>query len=717
MLRWGAGWALLAWLALAGAAAAQPRLPTDQPVLLTADQVTYDQELGLVTATGKVEITQGERILMADSVSYNERDGKVAASGNVSLLEPTGEVVFADYVELTDEMRNGFIKSVRMLLADNSRFAAAAGERRDGNVTVLERAVYSPCELCPKDPTRPPLWQIRAVKVTHNQETKRVEYQDATLEAFGVPVLYTPYFRHADPTVKRESGILSPSVTNNNYFGPRLKLPYYWAIAPDRDATITPQYSLKEGLQLGAEYRQRTLSGEYRLQGSGTWVDERDNNGDKTGDQEFRGHFRADGRFRLDEQFRWGYNVFRSTDDTYLRRYNIQGGRANTLVSRAFLEGINGRQYMALNGYSFQGLRPDDDPGSTPLVLPMFDYSFQGQPGEHGGRFGLDANMLSLYRTDGTDVRRLSVTGSWHLPYYAPAGDVYTLTAQLRADGYWINEGVDGSNPQGAEESALTGRVLPLLALDWRYPWVRAEDNVRLLVEPIAALVLTPYGGNPSRIPNEDSQSFEFDDTNLFSLSRFPGLDRYDSGPRLNYGLKLGAYGNSGGYTEVLAGQSLRPKRDDTFAPGSGLIEPESDYVGRLTVAPSRFLNLTDRVRLDQESGSLRRHEVIASAGPEALRLSLSYALLDRALFTDELQDREAIGVGLTSRLTKYWWFTASHLRNIGNDGGSLRSFGGLRYTDECFDILLFVDRTFVVDRDIRPSTTIGVEFRLVNLN
>lgn len=716
MRRLAAAAAALVVIVLAVVAAAETRPRSDVPTLLSADEVAYDQDLGLITASGKVEIAQGQRVLLADKVTYNERTGDVTASGNVSLLEPTGDVLFADYVELTDELKNGFIRDVRVLLADNSRLAANTADRRDGNTTILDRAVYSPCNLCPTDPTRPPLWQIKAVKVVHDQQAKVIEYKDATMEVFGLPVAYLPYFRHPDPTVDRQSGLLMPSFSRNDYFGLRARVPYYWALGSDREAIVTPELSEKEGAQLQAEYRQRTEKGEFFIDGSGTYVDERDDNGDPTGDKEFRGHIRSLGRFRIDDGRRWGFNLFRASDDTYLRRYTIPGGRLDTLTSRLFAESVQGRSYGIVDSYAFQSVRPDDPPGSTPIVLPDASYSWTGEPSERGGRFLVDANMLSLYRTEGTDTRRLSFAGGWQLPYYAPAGDVYTLTAQLRGDGYWVNEGVDGANPEGSEQSTLTGRLRPLLALDWRWPWVSSDGRLRHVIEPMASVVLTPYGGNPGAIPNEDSQSFEFDDTNLFSLSRFPGIDRYESGPRLSYGLRAGTYGG-GGYSELFAGQILKPREDNTFPAGSGLVGQKSDYVARATIAPSRYFSFIDRIRVDQDSLELRRHEVLASMGPNALRLSVSYAALDRSLFSDDFGNREAVTLSLFARLTEHWSFFGQHSRDLTDDGGSLLNYLGLRYTDECLDIIFYAERDFVTVRDLRPSTTFGVRFLLANLS
>src|SRR5262249_26301636 len=80
----------------------RPGQRIDQPALISADTLTVDRELGTATATGHVEIAQGERVLLADTVSYNQRTGAVTASGHVSLMEPSGDVLFADYVELDE---------------------------------------------------------------------------------------------------------------------------------------------------------------------------------------------------------------------------------------------------------------------------------------------------------------------------------------------------------------------------------------------------------------------------------------------------------------------------------------------------------------------------------------------------------------------------------------------------------------------------------------
>ena len=161
-------------------------------------------------AQGHVEAWQNDHVLRADQITFDRNTGVAAAKGNVVLLEPDGQVLFADYAELTQDMKNGVLRDMRAILAENGRLAANGARRTDGQINELSRVVYSTCNLCAKDPTRAPLWQIRALSAVQDLEHKKIEYQDAVMEMYGIPVGYMPYFWHADPSVKRASGLADP---------------------------------------------------------------------------------------------------------------------------------------------------------------------------------------------------------------------------------------------------------------------------------------------------------------------------------------------------------------------------------------------------------------------------------------------------------------------------------------------------------------------------
>ncbi len=685
-----------------------------QPFLLSADQIIHDSELGQVTAKGNVEISSDDRVLLADSVSYNQRDGVVTASGNLTLMEPTGEVIFAEHLQLSEDLTDGFIESIRILLTDKSRFAANGARRYGANRLELAKAVYSPCEICRENPDRAPLWQLKAARVIYHRGAHEIEYRDAILEVYGVPIAYTPYFRHADPLVQRKSGFLPPELGTSSDLGTTIQAPYFWVIEQDRDLTFAPILTTEEGVVLTSEYRALTAKGGYTGKASLTHTDKRNINNDRLDKKEFRGHIDASGQFDVDDTWRWGFNLDRATDDTYLSRYGFKDD--DVLTSNLFVEGFRGRQYMSASTYTFQGLNVDDDPGTTPYVAPLLDYSVTLRPERLPGRLYFDASAVSLYRRESYDSRRLSADGSWHFPYVAPAGDIYTLTTGLGLDLYWLNGYTAAGDTGSAASNNLQTRLRPTVALDWRFPFVRREGSVRQVIEPVAQVILTPYGGNPKELPNEDSRSLEFDETNLFSLNRFPGHDRVESGPRANLGLKASAYGASGGYTNLTVGQVFRVKNDDTFAAQSGLDDHRSDYVMALTVAPSAFFDLTNRLRLDRDTLALRRNEIYFSIGPKNLRFDTNYVALDQEQLSDQFEAREEIYNYLRWEIDPRWIATMESRRDLKNGGNQIRAGAGLQYLDECIGFSFTVKRNFTRDRDVEPSTSINFRFLLRNL-
>jgi len=687
----------------------------DLPAVLSADLVSYDDQAKIVTAEGNVEIAQGSRILLADRIRYNTETEVVTAEGNISLLDPSGHVLFAQFAELTGDLREGFVRDIRILMSDKSRMAAENAQRLEGNVTELHRAVYSPCLPCSEDPEAAPLWQIKALRVVHDQEKQIIKYRDAWMEIFGIPIAYTPYFEHADPTVRRKSGFLAPSFGSSTLLGQTFSLPYFWVLGPDRDLTLDPVFTTKQSVVLAGEYRQIVPNGEMRIGGSGTISDREDDQGEIQ-ENELRGHIDASGRFDINETWRWGFDLQRTTDDTYTRLYDISDER--TLTSQAFVEGFRGRNYTSVQNFLYQGQRSSDVNSELPIIAPLLDYSFVSEPGLTGGIYRLDASFLNIARLEGRESRRLSLLGGWELPHTSPAGDILTLRAQLQADAYHV-DGTDPDsnvpNPSGDTESGLTGRFFPQLAVEWRYPWVSYAGGLSQVIEPIAQAVVAPGGSNPDLIPNEDSLDFEFDDTNVFSLNRFPGRDRVDPGSRLDYGLKWTVAGATSGFASAFVGQSYRFEESDLFQERSGLESNFSDIVGRLQLRPNRFLDLSYRFRLDKDDLMVRRNEVTLRAGPPALNVSLNYLDLQGGVNEELFGGREELVVTLSSRLNDNWSAFLTHQRDL-DLGEELESSIGLKYEDECFLITGQLFRSRFEDRDVEPEDAVFFTIGLKHL-
>jgi LPS-assembly protein len=687
-------WSMLLVAVVVFSAAAQvslargPKQNSNAPIALRADDVEYDEDHALTIARGHVEISQNGEVLLADTVTYNQRTDTITASGNVSLSQPTGEIMFANYMELRDAMNEGFAKDVRMLLADRSRLAANTARRTNGNRTELRRAVYSPCDLCRKDPSAPPGWQLEAREIDHDKELKLVEFRDATMEIDGWPVFYTPYISVPDPSVKRASGFLTPSFGSSSSLGAHMTIPYFLVLGPDKDLTLAPRFTTKAGELLGAEYRERFGNGEIDATGSINYSNPEET--PPTGDQ-VRGNIDEHSVFDLNDTWRTGLDVQRVSDQSYLLEFGFGNPLLNAEISHGYLQGFDPRGSTDIDTYAFQPLLPGLGVSTQPIVLPVINRNWQSEPDALGGRWNLNANLLDIVRKVGTQTKRVSLGSEWDRSFRDGIGGQYEFSASVRGDGYWVNDLSALSNPdlpsaffpingvpatEPINPNFITGRAFPQVGLKWSYPLIHPGQTLTPLIEPIVGVYAGPNGGNQRKIPDEDSLSFDYDDSLLFRPDRLAGYDILDTGQRVDYGLKLGLYDNTGGSYRMLVGQSYRAETNPFLPPGSGAENRLSDAVGRVVLSPSSYLDLIYRFRLDGSNFSYREQQATIGTGPTNLRVSVNYILIPAQLPSDVVTNpttgqtvlygkQEQLSLALTARLTRYWTLQGSETVNL----------------------------------------------------
>jgi LPS-assembly protein len=690
-------------------------ISTKQPAAIEADSLHYDEKTSIVTASGHVEVSQANMMLTADKITYNQKTNTVEAVGNISLIEPEGNVFFAENMTLKDDLKQGVINNLSARFIDQSVMSAKRAERVNENVTILEKVVYSPCLVCEGE--KYPLWQVKANKATINEETQTVTYNHAFFEVKGVPVLYTPYLSHPTPGADRKSGFLIPKYTTDKIFGTTVSTPYYYNIAPNKDLTITPIITTNEGPILAAEYRHLVESGSYNLKGSITDPDKVNAEGNIIPGREIRGHIEGKGDFTINDVWDWGFFGKRASDDTYLRRYHF--GEEDVLTSSAFTTAIQDRNFAKIETITFQGLRATDDPGKTPLILPNATAHYESAAGFNGSRWIADANVLSLTRDEGVSSNRLSVKSGWKLPYVTKSGQVLEFNTSLRGDGYAVNDVVTNPLDTTTAQNGLTARVIPQAELKWSLPLANEIKSKQVFLEPTAQLIVSPYGGNPNKIPNEDSQDVEFSDENLFDSNHFSGYDLVESGPRINYGLRGSIYDAANGDIGFIFGQSYRTKENNDFSPSSGLDKMFSDYVGRVGYDFQDKFNIAYRFRLDNEDYAINRNSISAGLNLKPVKFDIDYLAVNDDFNTvnDVLssESRKSVLANASFDITDQWNISASGNKNI-ESGEWISSKALLLYKADCIELGLAWLKEFTRDRDIRPNTTLSLQISLKNL-
>jgi LPS-assembly protein len=706
----------------APAAADDPR-----EVAFSADSLAYDSEAERVTASGDVRMTSEGNKLRAERVVWNRTTDEVRAEGNVRIVNPGGDVAYADSVVLTDRLRDGVVENMLLVLADGGRLAADKAERQDG-YTILHRAAYSPCAVvskkgCPKNPT----WQINAVKVVHDPVRRRIRYEGASLNLLGARIVALPFLSHPDGTEAGGTGLLVPDIRVSSSNGFELSAPYYLKLAPNQDATLTPHVYTEVAPMLEGRYRRLTDLGAFQLGAYVTYGSRIPigQTGTVVKDSGVRAYLEGNGRFQLDPWWSVTASGRYVTDRTFLRRYDIS--RDSRLRSFVNAERVTADSYVSIAGWAFQGLRITDVAGQQPIALPALDARWRLDDPFWNGRIELQANSLAILRTDGQNTQRAFFAARWDRRSLTPWGQELVLTAYSRGDVYHSTDNALTATAIYRGEPGWRGRAIGALAAELRWPLVGPFMNGLQRLTPRLQLVASEATANLS-IPNEDARAVDLEDSNLFALNRFPGFDRWEDGPRITYGLDWAA-DLPGIAVRTTVGQSYRLDDKPSLLPsGTGLSDRFSDFVGRTTVKFGRKLNLVHRFRIDKDSLALRRNEIDAVVGGRQTYATIGYLRLNRNIdpAIEDLRDREEIRLSGRLKFADYWSVFGSTVIDLTDrredplsraDGYEpIRHRIGISYDDDCLEIGVTWRRDYDTTGDFRRGNTFMFRVALKNL-
>lgn len=704
------------------------KTPVDsaQPLYLQGDELVYDSKGQKVIARGNIEIYYNNFVLTADQVVYDQAANTLSAKGNVLLKDPQGAITRGETITLTDDFRDGFIESLSMVARDDTRIAAVRATRRDGNVTEFEQGKFSPCR---NEPGKPPLWCVSAKRIVHDQQAQTITYQDATFDFLGMPLMYMPYFQHADPTVKRKSGFLFPEAGSTTNLGFIAEVPYYFALSPHYDFTFHPMFTSKQGVLWKGEWRQRLafggITGRYNLKLAGIDQDVGDLPAEIVAGREdaldgWRGSLETHGRFSFGSWWSAGWDVIVESDDQFRRFYKLEKRLLTDRINSAHVEGISDRNYFGAYLYHFGGLLLNDTSDSESRVHPIIDYNYIFSNPVLGGELSFNLNALNfsqdltfidanpLVRDLASATTRVSADINWRRRLVDPLGQTFTPFAKLRGDIYQFNDVVDPTTNLVNSDETVT-RGVGSAGLLYAYPFAAAAPNGSHVVEPIAQIITRTEQTTQRRLPNEDARSLVFDDTNLFELDRNSGLDRIETGTRFNYGMQYSYQSYSGWFARFLVGQSYHMSGDNIYAdpgmvpggvrplfnPGSGLETDRSDYVLAAYLAPSDKLQFLMQMRLDEETLDIARADAFAnmSYGPVSLRATYAYTAANPALSLPT--DQQSVLTQAVIRLTDRWSLLGQ-LRYDIDENMRLQDGVGLQYADDCFVLTTLLTENFI---------------------
>ena len=711
-------------------------------IYLEADSLINDETESTLTAKGNVEGRYQDRTLRADRVTYNNLTGQVIAMGNVVLIDPTGATQFADQIELSGELEAGTATNFTARFEEGGILGASFVVRDGKEGVELYNAYYTACEPCQdaekdgKDPT----WQIKARKVKQNPDRNSIEYRDAVFQLAGVPVFYTPFLSHPDPSAKRASGLLAPFAGIAGDKGFNVEIPYYWAIDDYTEATLTPHIYTRVNPLLEVDFRRKFYSGEINLNTSMTYGSAFDSDGNTFDDptrfinqdeattgKRLRSHVFADGLFNLTDFWTTGFGVQAATDDLYLRRYDLVERPEATglyqsdslrLLSQAFAVGQNANTRFAISTFGFQSLRTSirrsaddstlfnvsrEDDSTLPIALPKIELNHFITDPLIGGRAEVFGDLTVLSRRIGEDYTRGTAGLKYDKTWIAPGGIEVKPFGELRYDYIDLERSAVGdADPVKNNFDRTLGQV----GMDVRYPFIKRAGNMDIVVEPRVQVTQSfgdgklenfnsLLGNDNSAQLFQDSLGLDFDRSNFWSENKALGYDFWQKGLRADVGASVSADWDKSS-ASLFLGQSYAESFEDDFGLNTGINGDKSDIIGEAELSLNNKIKVMSRVRFDDDESEFRRIDTSLRYTGDRIKTNWRYYKINNQSATDSALltvPAEEISGAVTLKLFNNWSTRYSTYYDIDADVARRQELG-LIFDDQCTRIELFYNRT-----------------------
>jgi LPS-assembly protein len=662
---------------------------------LIADSVRAEGNDRLI-ATGNVEVLhQGVR-LQARQVIYDRGADRLQITGPIILTDGPNVTMLGDSAELTPDLQEGLVQGARLVLNRQLQIAANEIARAEGRYTQLSKTVSSSCLVCETNPT--PLWEIRATRVVHDQERRLLFFDNAQFRVAGLPIAYLPRLRMPDPTLKRAAGFLIPTIKSTSLLGTGVKLPYFIPFGDDKDATITPFATTGGARSVELRYRQAFRNGEMEFNGALARDDLVDNT--------TRAYVFGAGRFSLANDFVLDFNVEAVSDDAFLLDYDFSD--KDRLESRIGLSQTRRDTFFNAEMINYFSVRAGEDNDTIPRQVTDISWENRFVPEMLGGQANLRLQALGMRRpsnlgidsadedlfVDGRDMGRLSAELGWRRDWVLPNGMLAATIGNFAGEYFRIadDDTLDGS----------VARLTPTAGVELRWPFVKSSAlGVSQILEPIAQIFWSESTNDD--VPEEDSGLIEFDEGNLFDISRFPGVDQREEGLRANLGVGWTRRAPTGLSFGATLGRVIRLSDEDQFSSASGLSGTRSDWLAAVQLSGQDGLSLINRTLLDDDL-SIAKNELRLDWRGQRVDLATTFVYLRKDRAENRLDRSSELAIDAAYRFDETWTGTANGRYDLSADEATRAGFG-IRFRNECTTLDLSLSRRFTSSTNVRPTT------------
>ena len=585
---------------------------------IESDKIVYDKKIELLKTFGESKIFYDNDIILKSKNLKFERNKNILSSDfKTSLEDNLGNIL--NFEKFTYDTLEGIIEVINLNFKDvennNFRLAEATvnintkeivgkdaklyfskstfgnsendprifGNSliRNENSTTLTKAVFTSCKFREKEKCPP--WILKAEEVKHDKKKKSIEYKNAWLKIYDVPIIYFPVFFHPDPTVKRQSGFLMPKISNSSFLGSSIQVPYYKVISNDKDFTFSPRIFLNDKFLIQSEYRQAFQNSNLVFDQSFT------KNNQKTTSHLFSNYSLGNSNSNFE------INLETTSNKNYLKKYQISSPIINSYSSlNSFItfENVSDNELFSSSIEIFEDLtKPDSD--SYEFIYPNLIY--EKYVNNDQGKFTLSSKFFQKQydtnRYDGVIINDLIFNSEDSLNN---SGFISNYSIILK------NINTEGKNSNSYKDDT-DNKLLTSLILQSEIPMIKKKDSYKGSFTPKVLARLSP--SETKNIKNKDRRIDYFD---LFQINRINEDDMIEGGNSLTLGFDYKIKDNEDiEKINLSIGQVYRLEENDDLPENSSIGNKSSDFIGKFKIQPNRSFDLNHSFSIDESFNDL----------------------------------------------------------------------------------------------------------------
>ena len=714
----------------------------------SANKLTYSQDNNIIEATGNVVAKNQEgKQISSDKIIYNKKTQQLSTFGNSKFTDDKGGTLFAESFEynlekkiISAEKKVKFVDKEKNIYyfsklnaddkfdeiigydinADLNKQNLKSGDKFNefieprfsgksasikNNITIVKDARFTTCKKT-NETDGCAYWNLNAGELIHDKEQKKITYKNASLDLNNVPVLYLPYFAHPDPTVKRESGFLPPTLANlGGEIGSTMKIPYFYPVSQSADFTVSPVYYFKQHPLLLGEYREKFKNGDISLEGGFTQGYKEVTTTKTDGSRHHMyGNLNLIFSDKILDQTILNAKVQQVNNPTYLRVNKINstndGFKKNLikeddtkLTNEINLNSFGKTENFNIKAATYRDISVTKNSDQYSYLLPELSYS----------KYNLfDDNNLSLnsiFKSQNTNTNQNKSTFINNLDYSTQdfynnsLGIGYKFLTKLNNINYYS----DYKTPN----QDLNSQINPVVGFDTSLPFAKINKDTEQYIIP---RILTRYA--PGKMTNATTNDTTLNTDNIFSMNRMNSDELIEKDLSFNLGAdwiwqEKKINNKEPEKATISVGQVLKLNKDLDMPTKSSLQKSNSDIVSKINYLSPKNFDVTLKSTFDNQLNHVYYNDFTFKKNFTSSEINFNFYEKN-----SHIGNERYAKANLASYITDSTKLKIETDRNLKTDLTNSHKLG-IENENECIRYGFYLQKNYSSDKDLKPATSV----------